>query len=513
MTPRAGTALALLLAVLGGWLVVTGTGTATAAGGDDLPQLTADRRVYDQSGRSLSADQTTALQRRLVTLRSRYGADVVVLVRDLDATPEETFDQVEELQQAWVRATGTEQDTAGAILVNREPGTDDEARAGLFVGSTYDDGDIPRREQEDLVAETLIPPLRDGDVDAGLNDSIDRISRDIRLGPPQRATVAPSLAWTLVGLILLGYAAMLTVFALRPRRRAPLPGPTTRRPDDSLPPAVGAALTEQVSGWYATPATILALATHRALLLEAVPGPPGSTKKERTRVRLLDASAARDDVQRTVWRQLERHSEDGVVEDRGLRKVAASPRHVRKAVRAELRRHGWRGRHVVLARVVLATVFVCSSVLAIVCLALASETGAPLVWVAMVLASPLALGGAATPVFYPALSAEGRDLGQGWRAYRSGLAQADASSVAEMGVDTVLPDIVALGIPATALLDEVADRETGAVLAALAPATPGAVSGWASFHRTFAHSGSSGGGGGGFSGGGAGGGGGAAGST
>lgn len=46
-------------------------------------------------------------------------ADVVVYVRELDADSDDTLDQVEALQQAWVAATGTDQDEAGAILINQ----------------------------------------------------------------------------------------------------------------------------------------------------------------------------------------------------------------------------------------------------------------------------------------------------------------------------------------------------------------------------------------------------------
>ena len=41
------------------------------------------------------------------------GADVIAYVRELDAESDDTLDQVEELQQRWVSATGVDQDIAG----------------------------------------------------------------------------------------------------------------------------------------------------------------------------------------------------------------------------------------------------------------------------------------------------------------------------------------------------------------------------------------------------------------
>lgn len=65
----------------------------------DFPDLSTDRRVYDQTQTSLTKAQLTDL-RQLLQEPQSTGADPVVLVRALDVTPEETLDQVEALQQA-----------------------------------------------------------------------------------------------------------------------------------------------------------------------------------------------------------------------------------------------------------------------------------------------------------------------------------------------------------------------------------------------------------------------------
>ena len=153
---------------------------------DRSPDLDPSQRVYDETGDSLTADEIDDLNEQIAELQA-VGADPVIMVRALDATPSETLDQVEALQQAWVSVTGGNQDVAIAILINRNPDDDFDARAGIYVGSTYDDGNVPESEQVAIVNDELIPPLRDGDVYQSFSNALDRLESSIVNGPPQGA--------------------------------------------------------------------------------------------------------------------------------------------------------------------------------------------------------------------------------------------------------------------------------------------------------------------------------------
>jgi uncharacterized membrane protein YgcG len=162
------------------------TSPSQAQGNDQFSNLEAGTRVYDETGSSLTTEQVAQIERQLEDLEA-VDANVVVMVRALDATPEQTLEQVEALQQAWVAETGANQDNAVAILINRNPDDPNDARAGIYVGSFFDDGNVPRDEQEAIVTDALIPPLRDGDVFGSLMASLDRLETSIVEGPPQSA--------------------------------------------------------------------------------------------------------------------------------------------------------------------------------------------------------------------------------------------------------------------------------------------------------------------------------------
>ncbi|MBW0093642.1 TPM domain-containing protein, partial [Pseudonocardia sp. KRD-188] len=206
------------LAVLGVLLALVLAAPAALAQEDDVfPGLEPGVRVYDETGSSLTPAQTADLQGRLDALRAT-GADAVVLVRALDASSDDTFDQVEALQQAWAARTGADQDTAVAILVNRNPDDPTDARAGVFVGRTFDDGNVPQDEQEAIVEDALIPPLRDGDVHGSLVAGIGRLSDSIRFGPPVSAAeqwaASASRSWLPTAAVVAALVALVGAVGL-----------------------------------------------------------------------------------------------------------------------------------------------------------------------------------------------------------------------------------------------------------------------------------------------------------
>ena len=98
-------ALAVLIAMM--VIAPLSSPPVRAQGAAPLPDLESGRRVYDETGASLTPGQTASLERQLSDLLM-VGADAVVVVRALDTTPEETLEQVEALQQAWVDEAGAD---------------------------------------------------------------------------------------------------------------------------------------------------------------------------------------------------------------------------------------------------------------------------------------------------------------------------------------------------------------------------------------------------------------------
>lgn len=517
---RAACAVALLLAVILGTLA-----PPTRVGAQDpaaFPEMQSGQRIYDTTGASLAADPVASLEQHLDRLEG-VGADVVLYVRALDASPEETLDQVEALQQAWVATTGRNQDNAVAILINRNPDDPNDARAGIYVGSTYDDGNVPRGEQEAIVDDALIPPLRDGDVAGSFSAGLDRLETSILNGPPKGAFEAWAadagggwLPWAGVAAALAGLAGGQALFRTRQRATLPEQRPTTMRPG-TLPPALAGALTTRDAKPPAIPATILDLAARNALDIE--PESEGGTfTKPKIQLRLLDQGVARDEIEQEVWTALEEYAEDGVVSSKDLGRVARQTRAVNGAIDSRMRAEGWTDETSGHHRAWLLLIGIVAIGLAIFGLVVAAVGHQ---WLPAVAIVALAVAGVVLLVMfgsYSPLSQRGQDAAMPWMAYRDGLKQAAKDESVGLDLDVALPDAVAFNL-GTAMNDRLeAANDAGEGLRIFTSATgqgqsmgrPMIFPYWVAYSSTFSSSGS---GSSTVSGGGAGGGGGAAGST
>lgn len=422
----------------------------TAQDATTFPRLESGQRVYDETGSSLTPEQTADLARRLGDLTT-MGADAIVYVRALDATPDETLDQVEALQQAWVAQTGVDQDNAVAILINRNPDDPNDARAGIFVGSTYDDGNVPPDEQRAIVDDALIPPLRDGDVYASFVAAIDRIESSIRFGPPQSAFEEWAadagrtwLPWVAVGLALMGFAVTQMLVSRRQTTDLPDRGPTTARPGN-LTPALGAALATGGPQASAIPATLLDLAGRGALDIEPE-SDGGRFSKPKIQVRLVDRDLVRDDVEVAVWNVLAKRAEDGVVSSKNLQKVAADSKSVRKVLEEHMRIQGWRDPSATGNKTGLMLIFLAAAGFAFVNTIIAISGGQ---WLPVIgIVALVALAAIAIYQFskYSSLSQEGQEAAIPWRAYRDGLKQAAKANAVGLDLDAALADGVAMNL-------------------------------------------------------------------
>lgn len=422
-------------------------GTGSASAEDTFPLLAGGERVLDETGTSLDAGQAAELRRMLDELP---GADAVVYVRELDADPDDTFDQVEALQQQWAARPGGDEDVAVAILVNRQPGDPTEARAGLFVGRTFDDGDVPPGEAEEIVDDAIIPPLRDGDVYGGLAAGVERLGDTIRFGPTQNgferwAAGATWLPWAAHGVAA---AILLIAFGLFQGRRTARvveARPSTRRPGD-LPPVLAGALALGSVPSAATQAVLLDLAVRGALAVEPVPA-GGMFSSPRVQIRLLDRGVVRDDVERAVWENLEEHAEGDVVSGTGLQQVTHDGGAVSAAVREQLVEAGWYDPGSVRPRVwlgILAAVGGLALIAALV-LGAAADADWPL-WVGVVGLGVAAVVAVLLAVLYPPFSEAGQKAAVPWRAYRAGLEAAAKDEKHGLDLDVVLPDAVAMDL-------------------------------------------------------------------
>jgi uncharacterized membrane protein YgcG len=415
-----------------------------------FPPLQAEQQVYDETGRSLSGEQAAALRQQIDGLAS-IGASVVVYVRALDATPEETLEQVEALQQAWVAAAGVDQETAVAILINRNPDDPNDARAGIFVGRTYNEGNVPEDEQRAIVDDALIPPLRDGDVYGSASSALERLDSSIRNGPPKSAFEVWSrdageswLPWVMVAAAVAGIVPVVrTNRQVRALKREP-PPPTTVRPGD-LSPAMAGALVAGSPQPSATPAMVLDLAARGALAIEPERD-DGVFRQDRIQVRLLDRERINDEIEAALWNDLESRADDGVVSSKELGRLAQKGSEIRNLLRDGMRGAGWLDDGYNRRLGTLAIVAIAAVALLIFTIVVAVQ-GAT--WWPVVGAGALACLIVAAGVVVArdsSLTLAAQDVALPWRAYKEGIKQATRDMSVPLDLDRALPDAVAMNL-------------------------------------------------------------------
>ena len=476
-------ALVLLLLVLAG---------CSSGGGAPLPELRSEQRVYDQTGSSLTAEQARTVAARVEAVDRETGADTVVVVRELDASADDTVEQVEALQQAWIAATGASQEDAVAILVNRSPDDPTDARAGIFVGTRFDDGAVGGDRQEEIVTEALIPPLRDGDVAASVTAALDRFAADVRSGPAENPFAGAAdtlgartwLPWALLVVALAGAAYAARTWRARPRPVGDDPAPMRRRPDD-LSPALGGALVAGRPQPSAAAALVLTMATRGAVAIEPALDDDGEPKDDAVTVVLYDGARVRGDLETVVHSALTERAEDGRVAGRSVSEVVKDHQALDRAVDGELRSRGWKDDAARRPRTLMGLGAGLALLLTIGTVVLLS-TGAVVLLVGAVPLALLALGCFVGAVSYPQLTAAGLTAAAPWRAYRDGLKDAARDPAADVDLDTALPDIVATGIAGrwtTRLTEAGEDGRTLAAFQGAASALPVAL--WPAFYGSF----------------------------
>ena len=415
--------------------------------------------------------------------------------------------------QGRATATGANQDTAVAILINRNPADPNDARAGIFVGSAYDNGNVPRREQEAIVDQELIPPLRQGDVYGSVTGGLDRLERSIRIGPPRDrfeewASDAGS-SWFPLG----GRRCVAGRTRHRPRAlQAPADDHASGSATDDGP--TGRSWPRAGPQPSAIPAMLLDLAARDAVDIEPE-SDGGMFSKPTVRLRLIDHGPVRDEVEVALWTAMEKRADNGVVSSNSLTKVAGHSKDVRKIIERQMRDAGWIDAGAARNKAGLLVVGILGVLLTLFSLVVAIAGGVWLPIVSLVASAAVAVIAFGLYIAYSALSRTGQEAAIPWRAYRQGLERAAKDVALPLDLDAVLADTVAMNL-ASAMDDrlkaaQVAGQVPRVLMARANSDRP--VTSWITSSSIVTMTGGSSSGSGTVSGGGVGGGGGAAGST
>ncbi len=448
---------------------------------ESFPVLNAGQRVYDETGYSLAPDQIADLQARLDRLATlETPADAMVYVRALDASVEETDDQVDALQSSWISATGADADETVVILINRNPDDDGDARIGIAVGATFDDGNLPSGERSEIISDEIVPPLRDGDVYGALVAGLTRMESSIVNGPPRNAaerfadrSVDTWVPWAAIGAAVLAAIGSIGLFGRRTRSTAAKPQPTTTRPG-SLTPALAASIVAGSPPVSVMSATLLDLAARGHLDIE--PESAGGTfSKPKIRVRLIDGREITDAAERAVWSELEKMAgTDGVVPSKELEKLGSKAGETQKVLKGQMREHGWKDDEagkVQSGLFVIGTIALVLGVGQMILFALSEPS--PWTIVTLVALGIVAFGALTLGFMTSRLSVAGQEEQARWRAYRDGVKDAakDERRVVDLDIDAILPDAVGMGFVSDLEKRLKAMGESGAPIRAFQNAT------------------------------------------
>lgn len=500
----------LTLAVLS----LVGLLTSAAAPADSPPDFGAripGQRIYDRAG-VLTVDELRNLEARAQAVE-QAGSPVIVYLQARDASYDATERDARDLMNAWDIQSAPNARDGVVVFFNLKPDDRRHGDVALYAGETLVNGNLPPYELRRIYQDVMRPPLRAGQLAAGIGAGLDTIARDLTVGPPPKpepSTVEQAAAfvagWPLNLLAVLATLGLglvgRRVWAQRPRPR--LASPTTTPPDDLPPAMVGALVRGKVSDAQVE-ATILDLARRDALAIE-----PAGPKQ--VQIRLLDARLAASAHERSVWQSLQDRADDsGVVAPKALQKVRSRWSEARAALQTELLSRDWYDPGTPARRRSLYLIALAALVLAVgaFVVTVVGQTiwGLP----AIGLLATVSLVAVILGYSYPRTSAAGEEVAAPWRGYLRGLDQARRQPEQAPDLDQAMPYAVALG--ATGALDKplkaasargYAPAWLGRGLAPQPWADGGFYAYWIAFHSGVGASSSSGGGGSGAAAGGAG---------
>ena len=175
--------MTLRLAAAAAALLVLGTGLAPrAAAQSGVPVPRVERRVTDLTG-TLTADEISAIERKLAAFEERKGSQIAVLF--VPTTEPETIEQYGiRVVDAW--KLGREDVDDGVLFLVAK----DDRALRLEVGYGLE-GALPDATANRIVEDIVVPRFRVGDFPGGVNAGIDAMITVID-GEPRPVPEAPA---------------------------------------------------------------------------------------------------------------------------------------------------------------------------------------------------------------------------------------------------------------------------------------------------------------------------------
>jgi uncharacterized protein (TIGR04222 family) len=302
--------------------------------------------------------------------------------------------------------------------------------------------------------------MANGDLAGGISAGLVAVHNSLINGPvsppqpsafatfSQKVTSGPlSLANVIAALVVVIYVWLTSrVWTSRPRVIVPI-AMTTNPPNSMKPAIVGALVTGRI-GDNQIEATILDLARRGALAIEP-------TGKKQVQIRLIDASLARDDFERSVWDSMSVRAEnDGTVSSGNLKRIRSSWGDARRTLRRELEERGWFDPNVSTRRIPIYFASAALGLLALVAFVFAVVGEQAWGFAAVGLLAAAAVGGVAAMISISNTTQSGEEAVALWSSYIAGIkrAKSDETLNANLDLDEAMPYAVAAGT--TSALDK-----------------------------------------------------------
>jgi uncharacterized membrane protein YgcG len=201
-------------------LLVFTAGHALAAG-PPFPAPEPNRAVYDEAG-ILSSATITDAEERIDAVEAETGVEIVVYTQvDPEVSEAENLTKAAALMDQWgVGRAGF--DDGLVLLVGMQPNLVN-GRVSLYGGSGFVRAHIDEDGLADLISDTFVPRARDGDFDAAVLNTIERIQERVAPGtvPLTVARVFDAILGLVLAPIALLASAAFAFLAWRRRGRDP----------------------------------------------------------------------------------------------------------------------------------------------------------------------------------------------------------------------------------------------------------------------------------------------------
>lgn len=413
----------------------------------DFGQPVAGQRVYDRTG-ALAAGDIARIEERAAAVE-QAGSPVVVFLQARDTDYDQTVVDGRDLMEQWDVQSVPDARDGVVIFFNLKPDSLEHGTYAVIAGKTLIDSNVPQYEL-DRIAADMRPLLGDGDIAGAIVLALERIERDVTLGPPPppEPSAAERFADDVAGspfsilnalsAALSAVAGWLLVQRIPTRRTSNAPVAPATFPPSNLPPALAGSLVAGSVGDTAIGATLLDLTARGALAIE----PEG---KKKIQMRLLDESLVRPGYERLIWDALADQAEPGgVVTDKRLGKARSKWSDIRTAIHAELVERGWFDTRAGEQRKPFWIAAVVLYLLAGIAVVLAILAGSP--WAIVAVALPAALGTVAIilAAMIPNTTPEGDEVAAPWRGYQRYLKSAGKNPQVDIDLDTAVPYALAL---------------------------------------------------------------------